>query len=836
MKKSFIPLAAFALLALVSCSGNTDTSSTTPSSEPESSSNSSSSSSSSSSESSQFVANSVSITNKTDLTADWYLGSGDRTLNLTIDPTGNVNQLINDGTITITSSNTAVVAVNGRVLQAKSVGESTITVTYGGKTDTVDVAVKAEQTAIDLYGTVHAGTLEDPLDNADAVKVAEATGTTATSKYFYVKGEVASWKDAPSNYGNVSYYLKKADTDKTAFMIYRAVLDKETFGTDKVTDKDIWIGATVTAKVKIVNYNSDTPETSSGGYIVKVEGVAPKTIDSNVADALTAAKGLKAGETSFDKYVVTGYIVGTDDSNGFYLTDDKTVTDVSNNNCLYIYQYLSENTIKCANNAKVKITGVLEHYTNDKGTNDSYRLSSIKDFEVIEAGDAVNSKTFSETLTAAKALSNGKTSSAQYAFEGVITDITTGYSSNSMSYTVADAAGGEDTLTVYKTYVDLGENAASDFVVGAKVKVTGNLYNYYNSSSKNSTYEVVKGTTSLVEKATDTKQTTNVADALKAAKALASYEYTTNTYEVTGYVTSIKTEYSTKYGNMSVYLSDDLDDPNAAFLGYQVKCDEETSKKIIAGAKVKVTGKLVNYNGTYETIGSGKATIEFVEEAATAVTATIAESSIKVGATSQITATAGDKDTFTYSSNNTAVATVDTNGLVTGKAMGNARIEIASSNGRKAYVNVAVNSETSVTSTVLTAVEGKIEQTGYTYKAEKGKASTEPAIHNEAIRIYQNGGTLTIQGDETSKALSVLKITSDGDSSGEGSFKYVCGASSDDAKTEQTVAASAWNSNSVFLYFAGNNVKYFKLTTTGTSKTERVYVKALTLDFVADAK
>lgn len=825
MKKSFIPLAAFALLALVSCSGNTDTSSTTPSS------------SSSSSSSSQFVANSVSITNKTDLTADWHLGSEDRTLNLTIDPTGNVNQLINDGTITITSSNTAVVAVSGRKLQAKSIGTATITVTYGDKTDTVDITVKAEQTAIDLYGTVHAGTLEDPLDNADAVKVAEATGTTATSKYFYVKGEVASWKDAPSSYGNVSYYLKKADADKTAFMIYRAVLDKETFKTETVTDNDIWIGATVTAKVKIVNYGGNTPETSSGGYIVKVEGVAPKTIDSNVADALTAAKALDANKTSFDKYVVTGYIVGTDDSDGFYLTDDKTVAKVSNDNSLYIYQYLSENTIKCALNAKVKITGVLERYVNDKGTYNSYRLSSIKDFEVIEAGDAVNSKTFSETLTAAKALDNGKTSSAQYAFEGYITSVSAGYYNGSMNYTVAETAGGKDTLTVYKSYVDLGENTASDFVVGAKVKVTGNLYNYYNSNSKKSTYEVVKGTTSLVEKATDTKQTTNVADALKAAKALDSYEYTTNTYEVTGYVTSIKTEYSTKYSNMSVYLSDIVDDPNAEFIGYQVKCDEETSKKIVAGAKVKVTGKLLNYDGTYETIGSGKATIEFVEApTGSTITAKIAESSIKVGATSQITATAGDKDTFTYSSNNTAVATVDATGLVTGKAMGNVRIEIASNNGRKAYVNVAVNSETSVTSTVLTAVEGKIEQTGYTYKAEKGKASTAPAIYNEAIRIYQNGGTLTIQGDETSKALSVLKITSDGDSSGEGPFKYVCGASSDDAKTEQTVAASAWNSNSVFLYFTGNNVKYFKLTTTSTSKTQRVYVKALTLDFVADAK
>lgn len=236
MKKSFIPLTALALFALVSCGPNPVESSSSSVDEPASSIDVPSSSvdkpsssidapsssvdvpSSSESKSSEDVVNSISITNKEELQAAWAVESANRTLSIAVDPAGNINLLINQGKITIVSSNPEVVRVTGRVLSAISAGTAKITVTYGDKSDSVDLTVSPAQNAINLYGTVHAGTATDPLDNADALKVAKATGTTATEKYFYVKGVVDSFRDAPSSYGNVSYYLK-ANSGDAKFLV-----------------------------------------------------------------------------------------------------------------------------------------------------------------------------------------------------------------------------------------------------------------------------------------------------------------------------------------------------------------------------------------------------------------------------------------------------------------------------------------------------------------------------------------------------------------------------------------------------------------------------------------
>ena len=129
MKKSFIPLTALALFALVSCGPNPVESSSSsvdepassidvpsssvdepsssidvPSSsvdEPSSSIDAPSSSvdvpSSSESKSSEDVVNSISITNKEELQVAWAVESANRTLSIAVDPAGNINLLINQG-------------------------------------------------------------------------------------------------------------------------------------------------------------------------------------------------------------------------------------------------------------------------------------------------------------------------------------------------------------------------------------------------------------------------------------------------------------------------------------------------------------------------------------------------------------------------------------------------------------------------------------------------------------------------------------------------------------------------------------------------------------------
>ena len=704
MKKSFIPLTALAMLALISCGGPSNNQNSSIEPEPTTSSE-------------EDVVNSITISNKEALQAEWAFGSANRTVNIALDPAGNVNQLISVGKITIVSSNTQVITVSGRVLHAAGAGTATITVAYGDKSDSVEITVVAEKNAIELYGTVHAGTEADPLDNEDAIKVAKATGTTETEKYFYVKGTVASFRDAPSSHGNVSYYLKPAEGKTEKFLIYRATLKDG----GKVTDDDIWVGAVAVAKVKIVNYNNNIPETSSGGEIVSVEGTKPEihTHEVNVAQAVDACKAMEANSTSTDKYVITGYIAAVT-ANGFYLKDAKGSITPTQDDFL-VYGYSGENKDRCTLNAKVKVTCTIKYYVSTS-TAGKYAVETgtIENVEILEAGDApVEAEKISTTkaLEIIAALGDGATSEKEYVVTGYVSEVTSAYSDSykNMSFTLGETKDSTELLTVFRAKLASG-TASDDIVAGAKVEVSCYLQKYVKDST--TTPEAIKGTVTLLEKA-----------------------------------------------------------------------------------------------------------------AGTPVSATLSASSIKIGETATITAKAGEGDTFTYESDAEDVATVSSEGVVTGVAAGTASITVTSSSGRKAYVTITVTASNVEQVSNFTGVSGTLGETGYSYKAEKGDASTAPGIYDSAIRVYQNGGLFTVSGKSDSKALVSLAITSDGSSKGEGPFKYVYGASEETVGNETAVEASAWSDHTVTLTFEGTDVRFFRLTTTSTSKNERVYIKALTLTF-----
>ncbi len=694
MKKSFIPLTALALFALVSCGNNTTDTTTSSNVEPTTSETTAESASDSASN--EEVVNSVAITNKTALTAEWYVGNADRTMNITLDPAGNVNSLINKGIVTIVSSDTNVITVAGRVLTAAGAGKSTITVTYGDKKDSVEIEVKAEQTAIDEYGTVHAGTAADPLDNEDAIKVAEATGTTATTKYYYVKGTVSSFRDAPSSYGNVSYYLTPSTTGGDKFLVYRATLENG----GKVTDDDIWVGAIVTAKVKIINYNNNTPETNQGGEITNVEGTKPitETVEATVAEALAACKALEANTTSTNKYIITGYIAAVT-SSGFYMSDTKGEITPTNDDFL-VYGWSGDTAAQCTLNAKVKVTTSIKYYkSSSDATKYNYETGTIESVEILEEGDApatIESIDVATAITTTNALDDGATSKVQYDITGYVIAVDDPYSSQhkNVSITIADTTDATTGLTVYRSKLSDGIDSTK-IAIGAKVTIRGYLQKYVKDETV--TPELVSGTiTALTEAAapvTPESKTINatVAEALTAAKALAKGATSNDTYVITGYVASVTGNWSSDYKNMSFKMSDTLDDFDASFVAFQVACTEDVSKTIISGAKVKVTGKLTNYKGTtYETVGSGASSVELVEAAVAAVDAKLASDTIDVGATSQINVTAQEGVTFTYASSDTKIATVSETGLVTGVAEGETTIIVSASTGRKACVDVIV--------------------------------------------------------------------------------------------------------------------------------------------------
>ena len=96
----------------------------------------------------------ISISNESALTAEWILGSADRTVHVTFTP----ETLTEENTqFTVESSDTDVVTVNGKSIKAVGAGTSTITVKAGDATDSVNVTVSIGDPTIEVAGdTVNA--------------------------------------------------------------------------------------------------------------------------------------------------------------------------------------------------------------------------------------------------------------------------------------------------------------------------------------------------------------------------------------------------------------------------------------------------------------------------------------------------------------------------------------------------------------------------------------------------------------------------------------------------------------------------------------------------------
>jgi uncharacterized protein YjdB len=131
MKKlKLIPLTAIAILTLAGCGGSGESATSEAGSSGETT-----------SETEAPTANSVTISNKEFLQSEWHRGGANRSLEITVDPAININAAITAGTLVTTTTDANVVNVVGLNLYARGVGTATITATYGGKSDSVEITV-----------------------------------------------------------------------------------------------------------------------------------------------------------------------------------------------------------------------------------------------------------------------------------------------------------------------------------------------------------------------------------------------------------------------------------------------------------------------------------------------------------------------------------------------------------------------------------------------------------------------------------------------------------------------------------------------------------------------
>ncbi|MCD8204412.1 MAG: hypothetical protein LUC16_01090 [Coprobacillus sp.] len=103
--------------------------------------------------SSEDKANSFAIANKSEMTAEWHYGEASRDLEFESDPVMNPTQELISESLVIVSSDTSVVTVSGYTVSVVGEGTSTVTATWRGLSDSVEITITAEA-LVDIPWTV----------------------------------------------------------------------------------------------------------------------------------------------------------------------------------------------------------------------------------------------------------------------------------------------------------------------------------------------------------------------------------------------------------------------------------------------------------------------------------------------------------------------------------------------------------------------------------------------------------------------------------------------------------------------------------------------------------
>jgi hypothetical protein len=214
-----------------------------------------------------------------------------------------------------------------------------------------------------------------------------------------------------------------------------------------------------------------------------------------------------------------------------------------------------------------------------------------------------NELTVAQALETISGLASGATSTADYTVTGYVTNVKTAYSAdyNNVTLEIADTKGGSPILTLFR--VKPNAEADKTVAVGDKVTATGRLQRY--AANGNETPEMAAGGTySVIEKGEGGGTTptpvnpegeeVNVAKALEILAGLASGAKTDAKYTVTGYVTSIKDQYSDQYNNISIYIGDTKNATDVLLL-YRVKPNADADKQVAVGDKVTAVVQLYRY-------------------------------------------------------------------------------------------------------------------------------------------------------------------------------------------------------------------------------------------------
>lgn len=120
----------------------------------------------------------------------------------------------------------------------------------------------------DGYSATGDGTEANPYNIAKALSLARALDSSGKITGVYVKGRITSIVEVSTSYGNATYYIAD-NTGGEEFYVYRGYW----FNGDKFTSEDqIKTGGEVVVFGDLVNYGGNTPEFTSGNYLISYNG------------------------------------------------------------------------------------------------------------------------------------------------------------------------------------------------------------------------------------------------------------------------------------------------------------------------------------------------------------------------------------------------------------------------------------------------------------------------------------------------------------------------------------------------------------------------------------
>lgn len=342
---------------------------------------------------------------------------------------------------------------------------------------------------------------------------------------------------------------------------------------------------------------------------------AQEPVAATCAEA-AAAMPAQSGDETADVYIVTGYVTNTNgavspsrtdpsiDQQTFYMDDVKGSKKTVQGYWCNLPGHEALNV-----GDKISVTGKILNYNNTPEIKNgdvvilertTVKVDTIEASvcEALEEGASLNAGDYSDDVFKVYGRVKGQdqvNNNGQHTFE---------------------MACGEN---IFKPYNCNGEEGL-ELGKGDSVVVIGKLYNY------NGTIEISNGRVELIEKSGQEEiiYEVNVAEATAVAMALENGKTTEDRYAVTGYIDSIAIAYDATYGNISFFMTDDMNAPTYTFEAYRVKISAEQAEQITIGSKVIVTATLQHYYkaatetqdeiNMAETVAGG--TLEFASEEA----------------------------------------------------------------------------------------------------------------------------------------------------------------------------------------------------------------------------